>query len=56
MNDVYFWNDLLPASVDLGAYATPEALLEFLRSFQPLDNFSYIDAAAADAQFFGAGQ
>jgi len=56
MNDVYFWNDLLPASVDLGAYASPEELLEFLRSFQPLDNFSYIDAAAADAQFFGAGQ
>ena len=56
MNDVYFWNDLLPASVDIGAYATPEELLDFLRSFQPLDNFSYIDSAAADAQFFGAGQ
>jgi len=56
MNDVYFWNDLLPESVDLGAYATPEELLDFLRSFQPLDNFSYIDSAAADAQFFGAGQ
>ncbi len=56
MNDVYFWNDLLPASVDLAVYATPEELLEFLKSFQPLDNFSYIDAAAADAQFFGAGQ
>lgn len=56
MNDVYFWNDLLPANVDLAAFATPEELLEYLRSFQPLDNFSYIDAAAADAQFFGAGQ
>jgi C-terminal processing protease CtpA/Prc len=56
MNDVYFWNDLLPPSVDLEAYATPEDLLAFLRSFQPLDNFSYIDDAAADAQFFGAGQ
>jgi carboxyl-terminal processing protease len=56
MNDVYFWSYLLPASVDLDAYATPEELLDFLRSFQPLDDFSYIDAAAADAQFFGAGQ
>jgi len=56
MNDVYFWNDLLPANVDLAAYASPEDLLEFLRSFQPLDDFSYIDTAAADAQFFGAGQ
>jgi C-terminal processing protease CtpA/Prc len=56
MRDVYFWNDLLPASVDLSAYPTPEALLEYLISFQPLDSFSYIDLAAADAQFFGEGQ
>lgn len=56
MRDVYFWNDLLPASVNLAAYATPEALLEYLVSFQPLDNFSYIDLAEADAQFFVAGQ
>jgi len=56
MRDVYFWNDLLPASVDMNAYATPEDLLEHLISFQPLDEFSYIDLAAADAQFFGEGQ
>lgn len=56
MRDVYYWNDLLPASVDLNAYATPEDLLEFLISFQPLDDFSYIDLAASDAQFFGEGQ
>jgi carboxyl-terminal processing protease len=56
MRDVYFWNDLLPASVDLNAHATPEDLLEHLISFQPLDEFSYIDLAAADAQFFGEGQ
>jgi C-terminal processing protease CtpA/Prc len=56
MNDVYFWNDLLPPSVDLDAYATAEELLAYLISFQPLDDFSYIDLAAADAQFFGAGQ
>ena len=56
MRDVYFWNDLLPASVDVGAYATPEELLDDLISVQPLDNFSYIDFFAADAQFFSAGQ
>ena len=56
MRDVYFWNDLLPVSVDLGAYATPEALLEHLVSFQPLDDFSYIDLAVSDARFFGEGQ
>jgi C-terminal processing protease CtpA/Prc len=56
MRDVYFWNDLLPTTVDLAAFATPEAVLDHLISFQPVDNFSYIDLAAADAQFFGAGQ
>jgi hypothetical protein len=47
MRDVYYWNDLLPASVDLDTYTTPEDLLEFLISFQPLDEFSYIDLAAS---------
>ncbi len=56
MRDVYYWNDLLPANVDLNAFTTPETLLEHLISFQPLDDFSYIDLAAADAQFFGQGQ
>ena len=56
MRDVYFWNDLLPANVDIGACATLEELLADLISVQPLDNFSYIDSLAADAQFFSAGQ
>jgi C-terminal processing protease CtpA/Prc len=56
MRDVYLWNDVLPDSVDLDAHATPEALLDYLISFQPLDDFSYIDLAAADAQFFAEGQ
>jgi C-terminal processing protease CtpA/Prc len=56
MRDIYFWYDLLPANVDLSQYASPEELLDFLISFQPLDNFSYISSAEADAQFFGEGQ
>ncbi len=56
MRDVYYWNDLLPTTVDLNAHATAEDLLEYLISFQPLDDFSYIDLAATDAQFFGEGQ
>ena len=56
MRDVYYWNDLLPANVDTDAYATPEDLLAYLTSFQPLDDFSYIDLAASDTQFFGAGE
>ena len=56
MNDIYFWYDLLPANVDLSLYASPEELLAFLISFQPLDSFSFINSAEADAQFFGEGQ
>ena len=56
MREVYFWNELLPGSVDLDAFPTPEALLDYLISFQPLDNFSYIDLAASDARFFGEGR
>jgi len=56
MRDVYLWNDLLPASVNIDAHATPEALLAFLTSFQPLDDFSFINSAAADSAFFGEGQ
>ena len=56
MNAWYLWNDLLPASVDIGDYASPEELLDFLTSFQPLDKFSFINSAAADSQFFGEGK
>lgn len=56
MRDVYFWYELLPATVDLAAYPTPEALLDYLISFQPVDNFSFINLAETDAQFFGEGR
>ncbi|MCZ6808443.1 MAG: S41 family peptidase [Proteobacteria bacterium] len=56
MRDIYFWYDLLPVSVDGSLYASPEELLAFLVSFQPLDDFTFITSAEADAQFFGAGQ
>ena len=56
MRDIYFWNTDLPATVDLTQFETPEELLAFLISFQPLDRFSFIDSAEADAQFFGEGK
>ena len=63
MQDWYLWNDLLPNNVNVDDYATPEALLAFLTTFspddgsgQPIDLFSYIGSAAADAQFFGEGK
>ncbi len=59
----YFWNDLLPAQVDIGQFASPEDLLSFLSTFSPadangnpIDRFSFINTAAADAQFFGEGK
>jgi hypothetical protein len=56
MRDVYYWNNLLPAEVTLGDFSSPEDLLAYLISFQPLDSYSFINTAAADTQFFGAGQ
>jgi len=64
MRDIYFWNTSLPASVDLSAHASPEALLEALKSFspvssvtnEPVDRFSFINSAAADSAFFGEGK
>jgi len=63
MQDWYLWNDLLPNNVNVDNYATPEALLAFLMTFspddgsgQPIDQFSFIGSAAADAAFFGEGK
>ena len=56
MRDVYFWNDLLPQSVDIEQYASADDLLAYLISVQPLDDFSYIDSLASDSRFFEEGQ
>jgi carboxyl-terminal processing protease len=64
MQDVYFWNTSLPVSVDLSSHASPEDLLDFLKTFSPInastglpiDRFSFINSAAADSAFFGEGQ
>jgi carboxyl-terminal processing protease len=56
MRDWYLWNDLLPANVDINLYSSPEELLAFLTTVQPLDNFSFINTLAADTQFFGEGK
>jgi C-terminal processing protease CtpA/Prc len=52
----YLWNDLLPDTIRVRDYDSPEELLASLIEVQPLDDFSYIGSAAADAAFFGAGQ
>ena len=59
----YLWNDQLPDNVRRRDYDSPEALLAYLTTFspdfgtgQPVDRFSYIGSAFADAQFFGAGR
>ena len=67
MRDWYFWNDQLPAEVDVSQFATPEDLLAFLTTFSPdltpddgidnpVDRFSFINTAAADQAFFGEGR
>jgi hypothetical protein len=64
MRDWYFWNDRLPAQVDLSQFATPEDLLEFLKTFSPTGSdglpvdtsFSFITTAAADDARFSQGE
>jgi hypothetical protein len=63
MRDWYFWNDRLPASVDISQFATPDDVLDHLSSFsppdangEPVDRFSFINSAQADQEFFGAGR
>ena len=63
MQEWYYWNDLLPANVDVSDFASPEELLAFLTTFSPddgsgnpIDLFSFIGSAAADAAFFGEGR
>jgi carboxyl-terminal processing protease len=63
MEDWYLWNDLLPNNISVNDYDSPEALLADLISYSPddgsgnpIDRFSFIGSAAADAAFFGEGQ
>ena len=67
MREWYFWNNLLPASVDISQFATPDDVLEFLTTFSPdltpddgidnpVDRFSHINSAQADQAFFGEGK
>jgi hypothetical protein len=63
MRDWYLWNDLLPANIAVNDYDSPEALLADLMTYspddgngQPVDRFSFIGSAAADAAFFGEGR
>jgi len=63
MREWYFWNNLLPADVDISQFATPDDVLEFLTTFspddgtgQPIDRFSFINSAQADQAFFGEGK
>ena len=64
MRQWYFWNANLPAQVDLSQYATPEELLEFLKTFSPVGSdgmpvdrsFSFITTAAADTARFSLGE
>ena len=64
MRDWYFWNDRLPAEVDLSQFATPEDLLEYLKTFSPTGSdglpvdtsFSFITTAAADDARFSQGE
>ncbi|MBT8101538.1 MAG: hypothetical protein KJO95_01130 [Gammaproteobacteria bacterium] len=60
----YLWNDLLPAGINIADYASPEVLVrDVTRIFgpqdangNPVDRFSSVGSAQADAEFFGEGK
>jgi len=60
----YLWNDMLPAGIDIGDYASPEELAtEVTQTYGPqkpeggpLDRFSSVGSLEADQQFFGEGK
>jgi len=59
----YLWNDLFPAGINIADYTTPEELVrEVTRTFGPqdangpVDRFSSVGSAQADAEFFGEGK
>jgi C-terminal processing protease CtpA/Prc len=62
--DWYLWNDLLPASIDIADYATPESLVvEVTPTYgpqnalgEPVDRFSSVGSLQADQEFFGEGR
>ena len=62
--DWYLWNDLLPANISIGDYASPEDLVyQVTRTYGPqfagggpIDRWSYIRSAEEDQQYFGEGK
>lgn len=56
LNEYYFWNQYLPATVSPVDFDSPEEFLEAVR-YRPIDNaYSYIVAAATNDAFFNDSQ
>lgn len=57
----YLWNDRLPDTINLKQFATPAEVMAELTKYSPggpdnpIDNYSYIGSASADAAFYGGG-
>jgi C-terminal processing protease CtpA/Prc len=56
MLEFYYWNDALPTDLDVSGFEGPQAVLDHLMSFQPLDEFSFLSEIEAENDFFGEGQ
>jgi carboxyl-terminal processing protease len=55
MKEVYLWNDHLPASIDLSAYATPNDLMDALR-YDVYDRWSTVLTKTEYNQYFVKGE
>ena len=56
MRDTYFWYQEVPEVVDYTSFTTVEELLDFLRYFPEIDDFSFITSAEQFQSFFQEGQ
>jgi hypothetical protein len=52
MQDVYLWNDKLPATFTPRNYSDPESEMDALRAYQPLDQWSFVEKAADFNSYF----
>jgi carboxyl-terminal processing protease len=55
MKEVYLWNDHLPASIDVSAYATPNDFMDALR-YEVYDRWSTVLTKAEYNQYFVQGE
>lgn len=56
MQDVYLWYDKLPATFNARSYSDPESEMDALRTYQTLDQWSFVEKASDFNSYFSDGE